>query len=184
MSGGAESPAAQGSTMFAGFSALQHAVLARTVGNTLVFLFCVAAAIGFAMLCSAAGGALEPWTLRQVARFGVSIMLMLAVAVTDIRIWLRYAYLLYFLVLVLLVAVELKRNVLIVAHRNVNNMLIRNLLNLTLEEGYRVESKNNWLYVFAPRERDIFLVELNSPTGNLKIGSGYLETAPSTSAAR
>ena len=34
-------------------------------------------------------------------------MLMLAVAVTDIRIWLRYAYVLYFLVLALLVAVEL-----------------------------------------------------------------------------
>ncbi len=77
------------------------------VSWSLVLLFCVAAAIGFAMLYSAAGGALEPWTLRQVARFGVSIVLMLAVAVTDIRIWLRYAYLLYFLVLVLLVAVEL-----------------------------------------------------------------------------
>ena len=77
------------------------------VSWSLVLLFCVTAAIGFAMLYSAAGGALEPWTLRQVARFGVSIMLMLAVAVTDIRIWLRYAYLFYFLVLVLLVAVEL-----------------------------------------------------------------------------
>ncbi len=77
------------------------------VSWSLVLLFCLIAAIGFAMLYSAAGGALDPWTLRQVARFGVSIMLMLAVAVTDIRIWLRYAYLLYFLVLALLVAVEL-----------------------------------------------------------------------------
>ena len=77
------------------------------VSWSLVLLFCLIAAIGFAMLYSAAGGALDPWTLRQVARFGVSIMLMLAVAVTDIRIWRRYAYLLYFLVLALLVAVEL-----------------------------------------------------------------------------
>ena len=77
------------------------------VSWSLVFLFCITATIGFAMLYSAAGGSLEPWTLRQVARFGVAIMLMLAVAVTDIRIWLRYAYLLYFVVLALLVAVEL-----------------------------------------------------------------------------
>ena len=52
-------------------------------------------------------------------------------------------------------------------------MLIRNLLDLTFEEGYRVESKNNWLYVFASREREIFLVEFDSPTGNVKIHSGY-----------
>ncbi len=70
-------------------------------------------------------------------------------------------------------AVEREGHVLVVAHRNVNKMLIRNLLNLTLEEGYRVESKNNWLYVFAPREREIFLVELHSPTGKVKVKPGY-----------
>ena len=77
------------------------------VSWSLVFLFCITAGIGFAMLYSAAGGSWDPWALRQVARFGVCILLMLAVAVTDIRIWMQYAYVLYFIVLALLVAVEL-----------------------------------------------------------------------------
>ncbi len=77
------------------------------VSWSLVFLFCLAAGIGFAMLYSAADGSWNPWALRQAARFSVSFLLMLAVAVTDIRIWLRYAYVLYFTILALLLAVEL-----------------------------------------------------------------------------
>jgi len=76
------------------------------VSWTLVLLLCVLAVIGFAMLYSAAAGNWDPWASRQMIRFGVGMTLMIAIAVTDIRIWLRYAYVLYGMVLALLVAVE------------------------------------------------------------------------------
>jgi len=72
-----------------------------------VILLTLTASIGFAMLYSAAGGDIDPWASRQMVRFGVGMLGMVVIAVTDIRIWLRYAYAFYFLVLALLFAVEL-----------------------------------------------------------------------------
>ncbi len=72
----------------------------------LILLICALASIGFAMLYSAGGGSYSPWAERQMVRFGVGMVFMLAIALTDIRLWLRYAYLFYAVVLVLLVAVE------------------------------------------------------------------------------
>jgi rod shape determining protein RodA len=71
-----------------------------------VFLLCAVAIIGFAMLYSAANGSFAPWASRQMIRFTLGIGLLVAVALIDIRFWLRYAYVAYFMVLVLLVAVE------------------------------------------------------------------------------
>ncbi|HCP00974.1 MAG: rod shape-determining protein RodA [Alphaproteobacteria bacterium] len=73
----------------------------------LVLLIVLTASIGFAMLFSAANGDFHPWALRQLIRFSVGLLLMLAVAVTDIRIWLRAAYPIYVVCLLLLAAVEL-----------------------------------------------------------------------------
>jgi len=72
-----------------------------------VLLATLIAAIGFALLYSAANGNLEPWALRQMARFGGGFLLMLAIAVVDIRFWLRWAYLIYCGALALLAFVEL-----------------------------------------------------------------------------
>jgi rod shape determining protein RodA len=72
----------------------------------LVLLIAGVAGVGFAMLYSAAGGDMDPWAERQMLRFGVGLMVMIVVATIDIRIWLRYAYVLYFIALVLLVGVE------------------------------------------------------------------------------
>jgi rod shape determining protein RodA len=72
----------------------------------LVLLIAGVAGVGFAMLYSAAGGDMDPWAERQMLRFGVGLMVMILVATIDIRIWLRYAYVLYFIALVLLVGVE------------------------------------------------------------------------------
>ncbi len=72
----------------------------------LVVLLGTTASIGFAMLYSAAGGHLDPWASRQIARFGIGVAMLIAVAVTDIRVWIRYAYLLYLISLALLTAVE------------------------------------------------------------------------------
>ena len=73
---------------------------------SLVFLLVLLAVIGLAMLFSAANAQWDPWASRQLIRFAVGIVLMIAVALTDIRIWMRHAYTLYFMVLVLLIAVE------------------------------------------------------------------------------
>ena len=71
----------------------------------LVVLITSVASIGFAALYAAAGGSFEPWAGRQMIRFAVGLVLMLIVAVIDIRLWFRYAYALYGIGIVLLVAV-------------------------------------------------------------------------------
>ena len=60
------------------------------------------------MLYSAGNGNWEPWASRQLTRFIFGAAILLLIAVTDIRIWLRYSYFIYFLSLALLIAVELK----------------------------------------------------------------------------
>jgi rod shape determining protein RodA len=74
---------------------------------TMVMLIVVIACIGFVMLVSAANGSFEPWASRQIVRFCVGLVVMLVVALIDIRIWLKYAYLIYALSLGLLAAVEI-----------------------------------------------------------------------------
>lgn len=72
-----------------------------------VLLVALIAGIGFAMLYSAANGSLEPWASRQMIRFGAGLVLMFAVALVDIRFWLRWAYAIYIGALLLLAVVEL-----------------------------------------------------------------------------
>jgi rod shape determining protein RodA len=74
----------------------------------LLLLLTAIACIGFAMLYSAANGHWEPWAAKQVARFAVAVLIMIAVATVDLRFWLRSAYLFYAAAVVLLVAVELR----------------------------------------------------------------------------
>ena len=62
----------------------------------LVFVITLIAAIGCAMLYSAAEGSIDPWASRQAVRFGAGLLLMFAVALIDVRIWFRYAYAFYF----------------------------------------------------------------------------------------
>lgn len=76
-----------------------------------VLLVSLTASVGFVMLYSAANGNLNPWASRQMVRFVVGVFLMLLVAVIDIHVWLRYAYAIYAVSLVLLVAVELNGSV-------------------------------------------------------------------------
>lgn len=77
----------------------------------IVLLLTALACVGFAMLYSAAGGSLEPWAQRQMVRFAMGFVLMIAVALVDIRFWMRWAYLLYAATMVMLVAVELQGRV-------------------------------------------------------------------------
>ena len=76
-----------------------------------VLLLCLVAAFGITVLFSAGGeageGSFDPWASRQAVRFAAGLVLMLVVAVIDIRIWLRYSYVIYLAGFGLLVAVEL-----------------------------------------------------------------------------
>jgi rod shape determining protein RodA len=87
---------------------------------TLVLLIVALSGIGFAMLYSAANGSLQPWAERQMMRFAVGAALMIVIAVTDIRIWLRLAYFSYFVALVLLIGVEIKGDIGMGAQRWIN----------------------------------------------------------------
>jgi rod shape determining protein RodA len=74
---------------------------------SLVLLIALVSSIGFLMLYSAANGSLEPWAIKQIVRFGLGLGVLFIVALIDIRFWMRQAYVIYALALVLLVAVEL-----------------------------------------------------------------------------
>lgn len=79
----------------------------RDVNWGLVLLITLIASIGFATLYSAGGGKTGPWADRQMVRFAFGLCIMIVIAVTDIRLWMRLSYLIYAVGVVLLVAVEL-----------------------------------------------------------------------------
>jgi len=72
-----------------------------------VLLLCAVAAVGYVALYSAGGGAPEPYAAKHAIRFGFGLVLMLCIAMVDIRLiaklaWLGYAFGIALLVLVAL----------------------------------------------------------------------------------
>ena len=57
------------------------------------------------MLYSIAGGAWKPWAAPQMIRFGLCVLLMLGLALVDLRVWFAAAYPVYGVGLLLLVGV-------------------------------------------------------------------------------
>ncbi len=78
------------------------------VSWSFVFWLCCIAAFGFAMLYSAANGSMQPWAMPQLARFGIGLLLLIGVALIDVRLVMRYSYVFYALVMVLLVVVDVR----------------------------------------------------------------------------
>src|SRR5260221_661118 len=78
----------------------------REVTWSMVLLICMVASIGFAVLYSAAHGNADPWMDRQMARFGIGLILMLAVAMVDLRQLMKIAYPLYGISFLLLIYVD------------------------------------------------------------------------------
>ncbi len=76
------------------------------VNWVLVLLLCLLTGVGLLMLYSAGGGQADPWATRQAIRFGVSLAILLMIALVDIRFWYRMAYPIYGTAMLLLVAVE------------------------------------------------------------------------------
>jgi len=73
----------------------------------LLIVMCLVASVGFAMLYSAANGNADPWAWRQMSRFATGLVILLIIAMVDIRVWLQNAYWIYFGSFLLLVYVEL-----------------------------------------------------------------------------
>lgn len=69
------------------------------------------ALIGTVVLYSAANGNWNPWALKHIVRFGIALILMFVLALVDVKLYLKYSYIAYFLVLLLLIAVEVSGHV-------------------------------------------------------------------------
>ncbi len=78
----------------------------RQVTWSMLFFVVLIGAFGFAMLYSAAKGSVDPWAMRQGIRFVFGMAILVAVALVDIRVYLRYAYAIYGLAFILLVFVD------------------------------------------------------------------------------
>ncbi len=70
-----------------------------------VLLLCALAGVGYAALYSAAGGSPEPYASKQAIRFAAGLVMMLGLAMVDIRFLARLAWPLYGFALALLVLV-------------------------------------------------------------------------------
>ena len=63
--------------------------------------------IGIGVLYSVGNGHFSPWASKQSLRFVVSLGFLIVIALTNLRLWMKYAYWIYGIGVVLLVAVEL-----------------------------------------------------------------------------
>ncbi len=73
------------------------------------YILCIVllAFIGILTLYSAGGASMVPWARNQLIRFVFCFGLMIVLAVMDVKIYLKYSYLAYFAVLLLLIGVEI-----------------------------------------------------------------------------
>ncbi len=75
------------------------------------------AGTGALMMFSVAGSSWDPWAAKHLTRFGICFLLMIALAMVDIRVWFALAYPVYGIGLLLLIAVELVGDVRMGAQR-------------------------------------------------------------------
>lgn len=101
-------------------SQLTLAAKFRMINWSLVLLVCVIYSIGVALLYSAAGGQWDPWAKSQMIKFVPGLILMLVIALVDIRLWLRFAYAIYGGMFLLLVVVEIMGHIGMGAQRWIN----------------------------------------------------------------
>ncbi len=72
-----------------------------------LFLICCVVFIGIGVLYSAANGHWQPWASRQFVRFLLSLGVLIIVSFINLRIWMKYAYWIYGIGIVLLIGVSL-----------------------------------------------------------------------------
>ena len=79
----------------------------RKLPFTLLCTICIICSIGFIALYSAADADIHPWAYKQIINFVIFLPIALIVAVTDLKLIFKLAYLFYFAILILLFGVEL-----------------------------------------------------------------------------
>ncbi|MBI1273178.1 MAG: rod shape-determining protein RodA [Alphaproteobacteria bacterium] len=79
----------------------------RAINWFLVLAIIAIGLIGVGLLYSVDGMAWDPWASQQLTRFIVGFVMMIMLALIDLRVWLRLAYPLYAFVLTLLIGVEI-----------------------------------------------------------------------------
>ncbi len=70
-----------------------------------VLLLCALASVGYVALYSAAGGSAEPYASRHILRFGFALVMMLCIALVDIRLIARLSWVVYGAAVLLLILV-------------------------------------------------------------------------------
>ncbi len=70
-------------------------------------LVCLLVFIGISILYSVANGNWNPWADRQFVRFLLSLSVLFFVSLTNLRLWMKYAYVIYGLAFLLLIGVNL-----------------------------------------------------------------------------
>ena len=85
-----------------------------------ILLIMILACVGTMTLYSAANGSWNPWAIKHISRFGVTLLLMVGLAMVDIRYYYHGAYLFYFATLFLLVVVEITGHIGMGAQRWIN----------------------------------------------------------------
>lgn len=71
-----------------------------------ILLICAIAGVGFLMLYSVAGGAIDKWARPQMERFAIGLAMMFCIALVPIHLWRNLSFLGYAASLILVVSVE------------------------------------------------------------------------------
>ena len=71
-----------------------------------LILICLVVFTGLMLLYSAGNGNWDPWASKQFIRFLMSLGILFFVSLTNLRLWMKYAYVIYGMALVLLLGVE------------------------------------------------------------------------------
>lgn len=97
-----------GTTQMFGPRSLEKSFLQKIfdINWLMVLILITIACIGGAMLYSVAGGSMDPWASRHLTRFAFACLIMLGIALVDIRYWMAAAYPAYGAALLALIAVE------------------------------------------------------------------------------
>lgn len=67
---------------------------------------CLVVFMGIGVLYSVGGGQFSPWASKQFIRFVFSFFILYIIAMTNLRLWMKYAYIIYAVSLGLLIAVS------------------------------------------------------------------------------
>ena len=90
-----------------------------------LFFITLIAVVGYFALYAAAGGNADPWASKHLMRFGIGVVGLFIVAMTDLKIWHNLAYWMYGAGLLLLLAVEVKGHIGMGAQRWIDLGFIR-----------------------------------------------------------